>query len=214
MKEFVKIPVSTRYVSLAFIGYYRLVYGEGANAMYRKEEPKRVAARECVADQENTYTERDRRIDGLVMQLKGLPQAERDEVLSTLLAIRRIGTTYRRGLFKKQDTLSLLQKPPKISGLVRHLMALPTAECDEIISTVLVRRDIELLSSTVHPDLQKIGEGLYTTRDYVPLEGEEASLAALLGTMQSLWKSRARRATSREDNSNACQEQQRGEPGP
>ena len=190
-----------------------VVYGEGMNAMYRKKELKRVAARECVADQENTYTERDRHIDGLVMQLKGLPQAERDEVLSTLLAIRRIGTTYRRGLFKKQDTLSLLQKPPKISDLVRHLMALPTAECDEIISTVLVRRDIDLLSSTVHPDLQKVGEGLYTTRDYVPLEGEEASLAALLGTMQSLWKSRARRATSREDNSNACQEQQRGEPG-
>ena len=78
---------------------------------------------------------------------------------------------------------------------------------------MLVRRDIDLLSSTVHPDLQKIGEGLYTMKDYVPLEGEDTSLAALLGTMQSLWKSRARRATSREDNSNACQEQQRGEPG-
>ena len=92
-------------------------------------------------------------------------------------------------------------------------MALPTTECDEIISTVLVRRDIELLSSTVHPDLQKIGEGLYTTKDYVPLEEKDTSLAALLETMQSLWKSRARRATSHEDNSNACQEQQRGEPG-
>ncbi|HET8669342.1 MAG TPA: hypothetical protein VFM05_01590, partial [Candidatus Saccharimonadales bacterium] len=171
--------------------------------MYRKKEPKHVATRGCAADQEDAYTERDRHIDGLVMQLKALPQAERDEVLSTLLAIRRIGTTYQRGLFKKKDTLSLLQKPPKISGLVRHLMALPTAECDEIISTVLVRRDIDRLSSTVHPDLQKIGEGLYTTEDYVPLEEEHTSLAALLGTMQSLWKSRARRATSREDNSNA-----------
>ena len=104
-----------------------VVYDEGTDAMYRKKEPKRAAARECRVDQEDAYTERDRRIDGLVMQLKALPQAERDEVLSTLLAIRRIGITYRRGLFKKKDTLSLLQKPPKISGLVRHLMALPKA---------------------------------------------------------------------------------------
>lgn len=159
---------------------------EGNMENFIVNKQKDIFSKNFVVCNEEPYTERDCRIDKIVTQLTALSQAERDEVISTVLAIRRIGTTYRTKFFKKKDTLSLLQKSPKIKAFVRQLQELSQEESDEAIRTVLIRRDIELLAPADNPSLHKIGDGLYIMKDYADLE--EVPFLELRRRMQSLWE--------------------------